>query len=91
MSLCANGSIEAPPLQDTGFSAAAMEAAKTSFEASGSTNNRAAPLTYLSSAIGALAKDNPNASKMLVMLCTQVRLKQISKIFVWERPGCKQM
>ena len=29
-------------------------------------------LSYLSAAIGALAKDNPTASKLLVQLCTQV-------------------
>ena len=72
MSLCANGSIEAPPLKDTGFSAAALEATKINIDGNGGSNSKTVPLMYLSSAIGALAKDNPNASKMLVMLCTQV-------------------
>ena len=72
MSLCANGSIEAPPLQDTGFSAALLEATKINIDGNGGSNGKTVPLAYLSSAIGALAKDNPNASKMLVMLCTQV-------------------
>ena len=31
-------------------------------------------LTYLSAAIGALAQNNPAASRMLVQLCTQVSL-----------------
>ena len=75
MSLCASGSIETPPLQDSGFSAAALEATKISFDGSGGPNNRTVPLAYLSSAIGALAKDNPNASRMLVMLCTQASMQ----------------
>ena len=32
-----------------------------------------ASLTYLSTAIGALVQDNPNASRLLIRLCTQVR------------------
>ncbi len=75
MCLCASGRVETPHPGDGVLPLGLSDSVKAAVAGLGGdigTDSSNAHLTYLSTAIGALAQDNPTASKLLVQLCTQV-------------------
>lgn len=72
MCLCAASKKEQHEGQSQQFGPALTEKLRSSTQCTNS-DVTISHLSYLSSAIGALAKDNPTASKLLIQLCTQVR------------------
>ena len=89
MCLCASGYVEVPvndsgsqyssgtehgkPPGRSGSKMSHPGGATESRGGGGGGQNSKTNLTYLSAAIGALAQDNPTASKLLLQLCTQAR------------------
>lgn len=76
MCLSASGHVESPPTTRLPSRSGSADTVTTihslPLAASGDAAPSAQYLGYLSASIGALAADNPNASKLLLQLCTQV-------------------
>ena len=76
MCLSASGRVESPPTTRLPSRSGSADTVTTTHSLPLAASGDAAPsaqyLGYLSASIGALAADNPNASRLLLQLCTQV-------------------